>query len=140
MKNSLAVLCVVALPAAAWAQAGPGPSATSQTTTVTVSELEGAVIEVSVARNQVVRREGKQFPTRMHQDWRIVIGPSDKITSTIDSTSHTPHGVFKGKDANFVHYVGTNARDQHFREWSCRMNICRWHAYPIADLQGWRCI
>lgn len=60
--------------------------------TVTFADLDGLAIEANVVREQVLRRDGPQFPIRAYVDWKIVIGPKDTVQFTYDTTVETPVG------------------------------------------------
>ena len=64
---------------------------------VTFAELDGAVIEVTLLRQQRLAREGREFSARFQSDFRIEIGPGDSIHSTFSPTAYTPKGTRTGK-------------------------------------------
>jgi hypothetical protein len=71
-------------------------SAPASSQAVTFAELEGALVEALVVHEQVIRREGREFPTRFESALTLVIGPGDKYQSTWTPTSHTPRGARQG--------------------------------------------
>jgi hypothetical protein len=81
--------------ASAWSQAGAEQAATEQASpgqALTLAELEGAEIQVKIVRHQMVRREGREFPVTVHNDWKLILRPGGMIEQTHDSTAHTPRG------------------------------------------------
>ena len=46
---------------------------------------------------QVLRREGREFPARLESDLTLLIGPGDQIQRTWTRTIHTPRGKIQGK-------------------------------------------
>jgi hypothetical protein len=70
-----------------WGQ--PATTTTQPNDPVTFAELTGSVIEASVVRDQVVRREGKTFPVRMQNDVKFVIGPADRVQQSVTPISET---------------------------------------------------
>jgi adenine deaminase len=64
---------------------------------VAFTDLEGHVINATIVRNQVVRREGRQASIQVNQQWKIVIGPGESIETTVASTVQTPRGQRKSK-------------------------------------------
>jgi hypothetical protein len=65
--------------------------------TVTFEELEGAVIEATVVRRQIIRRDGRVFPVKFQNNVKIVIGADEKFDVIASSVSDTPRGVRKGR-------------------------------------------
>ena len=61
--------------------------------TVTFADVDKALIEANVERQQVVRRDGREFPVRIESAISIVIGPGNKIQHTWTPTSHSPGGT-----------------------------------------------
>jgi hypothetical protein len=72
-------------------------SAPASSQAVTFAELDGALVETLVVHQQVIRREGREFPVRLESDLTLLIGPGDQIQRTWTPTSHTPRGKIQGK-------------------------------------------
>jgi len=64
---------------------------------VTLADLEGAKIEIGVLRQQVVRREGRQFPVTIQANWTLLIDHDGVIDQTFTSTAHGPRGPRQAK-------------------------------------------
>lgn len=90
MKTFVIVCSLVTISVATYGQAQTSGA-------VTFAELEGAVVNVSVVRQQIVQREGQEFPVRLENDLKLVIGHGEAFDVTTTSTAHTPRGVRKGK-------------------------------------------
>jgi hypothetical protein len=96
--------------AQAWSEATPPApvaipaSETSQT--VTLAELEGAVVEATVIREQWARRNGQEFSGRFEADVKLIIGSGGKIDGTTTATYHSPRGVRKGETQTFSTTIG----------------------------------
>jgi hypothetical protein len=60
---------------------------------VNFSDLEGAVIEAVIDRDQIVRRGEQTFPVRIQQKWRISIHAENTIDLTVRSTARGPRGT-----------------------------------------------
>ncbi|MET0631483.1 MAG: hypothetical protein ABWY47_17655 [Xanthobacteraceae bacterium] len=84
-------LLLLTISAPAWGQA------------VTFAELDGSLIEAHIVRQQVIRREAKEFPVRIENNLQLVIGPGDKIQQTVTATSHTPRGIKRGETRTSLH-------------------------------------
>jgi hypothetical protein len=69
---------------------------------VKFAELAGSVIEARVVRDQIIRQEGRTFPTRLQNDIELVIGPDDGIQQTITPTSDTPRDRRFGRTRTVV--------------------------------------
>jgi hypothetical protein len=78
-------------------------SAPAQGQTVTFADLDGALIEAHVVRQQVIWREAKQIPVRVENNLQLVVGPGDKIQHTVTSTSHTPRGTKRSESRTSSH-------------------------------------
>jgi hypothetical protein len=63
---------------------------------VTFAELAGSVIEATVVRDQIMRREARTFATRFQSDIKLVIGPDDRIQVSVTPTTDTPSGRHVG--------------------------------------------
>src|SRR5947207_3320587 len=76
------------------AQSSPtDPAATTGNSSgaeVSFLELEGRTIEAMTTTQQIIRREGRQFPVRLEVMRKIVVGANDKLDWTPTLTSHTP--------------------------------------------------
>lgn len=79
------VACLVfglpALPTPSWGQS------------VRFEELDGAVIDAIIVRQQWNRRNGKENSHVLQIDVKLVIGPDNRITMTTTSSSRGPWGV-----------------------------------------------
>jgi hypothetical protein len=62
---------------------------------VTSSDLVGAVMQVSVTSERVMRRDGRQFPSRYQTDWTIEFISEDTIRVTFLGTDTGPRGINK---------------------------------------------
>jgi hypothetical protein len=104
MNRSLIALGCAAASAAAWAQPETSKKATAENraSAVTFAELDGVVVEARVVLQEVIRRQGKQFPIRAVGDTKLTIGPGTSLYVTLTSTSHHPRGVSKGQPISFV--------------------------------------
>jgi hypothetical protein len=60
---------------------------------VTIADLQGSVIEARVVRGLVVRKNGREFPVRYQNDFRVVIGPGEQIHYTANAKNYTPSGI-----------------------------------------------
>ena len=63
---------------------------------VTLVELDGAVVETTVTMAQQIRREGREFPVKLHQQQKITFFSDNKIEWTTTPTAHTPRGIRQG--------------------------------------------
>jgi hypothetical protein len=70
---------------------------------VTFADLDGAAVEAKLVMHQVIRREGRQFPVRLHNHVRLSIGPEDKIEVVITPISDTPRGRRYGPSRKGTH-------------------------------------
>ena len=82
------MLCLVALPAPAAAQA------------VTLSDLEGQAVEAEVLREQVGRRQGQTSTARLHQSWKLSINADKSVEMTVSTTRHGSDGTRKAKPSS----------------------------------------
>jgi hypothetical protein len=64
---------------------------------VTFADLDKALIEAHVVRQQVVRRNGREFPVRNESELQLVIGPGTKIQQTWTPTTHSAGGTKRGR-------------------------------------------
>jgi hypothetical protein len=83
-----------------WGQ--PGTTAAQPNEHVTFAELAGSVIEASVVRDQIVRREGKTFPVRVQNEIKILIGPDDRIQQSVTPIPDTRRGIGVTMTAPFL--------------------------------------
>jgi hypothetical protein len=60
---------------------------------VNFSDLEGAVIEAVIDRDQTVRRGAQTFPVHIQQNWTIVVNADKTIDTTMRATSRGPRGT-----------------------------------------------
>jgi hypothetical protein len=104
MKRLILLLVLIAAPAQMWGQSAT--TTTQPNDPVKFPELDGSVIEASIVRDQVVRREGKTFPVRSQDDIKIVIGGDNKIEQSVTVTSDTPRGQRKGPTRTGVFTLG----------------------------------
>jgi hypothetical protein len=91
----LLLLALIAAPKQIWGQTAA--TIAQPNDPVKFAELAGSVIEARVVRDQIIRREGRTFPTRLQNDIELVIGPDDRIQQTITPTSDTPRGRRVGR-------------------------------------------
>jgi hypothetical protein len=105
MRASSLMSALLLLLGPAWSEetatdrAATAPTMTDQA--VTFSELEGAVVDVQVISQRVVRREEREFPVRFQNDLTIIIGPGAKIDGTLTPTTNGPRGERQGKTRTF---------------------------------------
>jgi hypothetical protein len=105
MRASSLMSALLLLLGPAWSEetatdrAATAPTMTDQA--VTFSELEGAVVDVQVISQRVVRREEREFPVRFQNDLKIIIGPGAKIDGTLTPTTNGPRGERQGKSRTF---------------------------------------
>jgi carbohydrate-selective porin OprB len=59
---------------------------------ITLADLQWSEVHMKIARDQVVRREGRQFPVRVNMDLKLAIG-FEGIEQTFTSTAHGPRGT-----------------------------------------------
>jgi len=71
--------------ASAWGQA------------VTLPDIEGAVIEVRLLRQQTIRREGQEVSNQAQTDMRVAIGSGGNIQISVTPTGHSKRGTRVGK-------------------------------------------
>jgi hypothetical protein len=89
-KGLILLFALIDGPARIWGQSDT--TATQPNEHVTFAGLAGSVIEASVVRDQIVRREGKTFPVRVQNEIKILIGPDDRIQQSITPTADTRRG------------------------------------------------
>ena len=97
------IVGLVVVSALAWGQPVASQVPTGQVSVgepVTSVELDGAVVNARTVYQQVLRRDGQQFPVRLQNDVHLSI-TSNKIEGNIDLISYTPRGVRKGKSPKF---------------------------------------
>src|SRR5262245_12106055 len=87
-RATLLVAALVFVPAIA-----PTPAKAQD---VTFAELEGAIFESAVVRNETTERGGKQSTARVQSDVMIVIGPGGTMQGRNVITSHGSAGVRRG--------------------------------------------
>jgi ribosomal protein L36 len=64
------------------------------TMAVTMADLAGVSVEAEIARDQVVRREGRSFNVHLKQTWDIAVGEDQKaVTTKVGTTTTTPRGT-----------------------------------------------
>jgi hypothetical protein len=63
---------------------------------VTFAELQGASLEATFVIDQVVRRNGREIPVRVENDWKIQFHAGDVIHHTTTPTVTGPRGQRKG--------------------------------------------
>jgi hypothetical protein len=76
-------------------------SAKSQTQPVGFADLESMEVSAKTLQQQVIRRDGRQFPIRQQNDIRLWFKAENKLEGCIELTSHTPKGIRKGKSPHF---------------------------------------
>jgi hypothetical protein len=74
-RASIAALWLMLMSAPSWAEAATEPAASQPETghnetsqAVTLEDLEGVIIEVRTMRQQLIRREGREFSTRLFEN------------------------------------------------------------------------
>lgn len=94
MRRPLLILAVMA---SFWSQAE------SQSTGIeagkiglTKADLHGVVIEATALHQQVIQRDGKEYPNRQRNDLKITV-TGDRIEGWNLATGTNQYGVFKGK-------------------------------------------
>jgi hypothetical protein len=60
------------------------------------SDLEGLEVTAKAIHDQVIRREGREFPAKFERDLKVVVGPGDTIHLTITPTVQGPRGRRQG--------------------------------------------
>jgi hypothetical protein len=60
---------------------------------VNFSDLEGAVVEAVIDRDQIVRRGAQTFPVHIQQNWTVIVNADKTIDTTMRATSHGPRGT-----------------------------------------------
>jgi hypothetical protein len=60
---------------------------------VKFSDLEGAVIDAVIDRDQIVRRNGQTFPVTIEQNWKISVEVPNRVEVTVRSTARGPRGT-----------------------------------------------
>lgn len=79
------LICLIAIAAPAFAQS------------VTFPDLEGHAIVADLHRQQNVRREGRTFSVKVHQNWNFYLNDDQMIVMTLNTTAQTPQGTRKAK-------------------------------------------
>jgi hypothetical protein len=102
-RSSIMALAMLLLPALAG----------SQPASITLADLEGAIVEARVTMDQIIEREGRQFPTRTHQVTTITFNSGGRIEWSSVSTSDTPRGQRQGPVRSGKTTLG-KARDSKF--------------------------
>jgi hypothetical protein len=64
---------------------------------LTIADLEGAKIRIKLVNEQLIQREGRQFPVTNEFDYNITVEPGAKIGWSFQPTSHTPRGTRVGQ-------------------------------------------
>jgi hypothetical protein len=96
----LACLMLTAASVDAWCQTPPADKAAENPPSdqaVTFADLHGTTLDINMMRDQVVRREGRQFPVTMQTDLTITIGRDGIIDQVFTPTAHTARGPRRGK-------------------------------------------
>src|SRR5262245_46040030 len=60
---------------------------------VTFADLDGHMIQARITREQTNQRDGKTFTVTVHQNWRVSIGPANKIEFSVRSIVQGPRRV-----------------------------------------------
>jgi len=71
------------------------PSGPSPDTAATLAELQGVTIEATVVHQQVLQRDGKQFPNQSRFDVRVSIRDG-RIEGSISPSGHNARGPYQG--------------------------------------------
>jgi hypothetical protein len=79
---------------------------------VTLEELDGTITEATVVRQQVWRREGRQFSSRVQTDLKYLIGPGEKFSWSMTPTVDTPSGRRQGKTVSVSSTLGRAAQSR----------------------------
>ncbi len=82
-----------------------GSSAVLAQSAVTLQELDGVRITARVVRAQVIRREGRDVPTRYESDIKLVMGPGNGLQQHVEATVHGPRGPRKGQTMSSSHKI-----------------------------------
>ncbi len=72
-------------------------SASALSQPVNFADLEGYAVAADVHREQLIRRDGKTFTVRIHQDWILHVNDDHYIVMTLGTTVQTPNGPRKAK-------------------------------------------
>jgi hypothetical protein len=94
MKRLILLLALIAAPVQLRSQTAV--TTVQPNDPVKFAELAGSVIEARVVRDQVTRRAGRTFSVRTQDDFKLVIGPDDRIEQSVTATSDTPRGQRRG--------------------------------------------
>ena len=74
------------------------PNQLSAGQSLTISDLEGAKIQVKLITEMLMQvRDGPRFPQTGQSDWNITVEPGTKISWSFQQTSHTPRGTNVGQ-------------------------------------------
>jgi hypothetical protein len=86
--------------AVVWALSLTALSAPAAAQAVTFEDLVGQAVVVDLHREQVIRREGRTFPIRIHQHWTYYVNDDHYIVMTLNTTVHGPQGPRKAKPSS----------------------------------------
>jgi hypothetical protein len=68
---------------------------------VTLADLERAVINTRIVSDQLVRKDGRERLLQLQDDWKIILGPENKISWTITQTARGPGGGIRTTSRSF---------------------------------------
>ncbi len=86
MKRTALLLSLWLYPATGW----------SQSASLTAADLVGATVDAKVTMDQVIQREGRQFPVQLHQQIKVTFLDGDTIEWSLTPVSDTPRGRRQG--------------------------------------------
>ena len=72
---------------------------------VTLQDLDGVTITARVVRAQVIRRGGRNVPTRYQGDIKLVMGPGNRLHDHTEAIVHTPQGPRKAETISRAHSI-----------------------------------
>jgi hypothetical protein len=64
---------------------------------VTLQELEGSQLAITITRDMVVRRDGRQASVGANIDWSVRVGADGVIEESFQTTADTPYGRRRGE-------------------------------------------
>jgi len=104
MKRLILIFASIAISAQVWGQTAA--TSVQPSDSVRFAELAGSVIEASIVRDQIVRREGRTFPVRVQNNIKLDIGPDDGIEQSTTVTSETRRGRRAGQTVTGAFKLG----------------------------------
>lgn len=79
---------------------------------VSLQELEGRRVSATIVKAQIVRREGRDIPTRHTNNLSIAFGPDGRLVVNNKNTIHGPKGERPGENVTETLVVETPGRTQ----------------------------